>query len=111
MSRQAWKDLQFIKKIVIKPENPENPMWVEFKDESDYADVFELSASSRMLISRDRSIKLRANAMYEIQTDYPEDFKKLVVATGDVQEAYRAYQQLQKKTPDNWADYVEENVW
>ena len=111
MKSKPWKELQYIKQVVIKPEDPNNPMWVEFKDESDYEDVFDLGSSPRMLISRDRSIKLGANTMYEIQMDYPEDFKKLVAATGDCAEAYRIYQALQRKTPDNWYYYDEESVW
>jgi proteasome assembly chaperone (PAC2) family protein len=111
MSKKPWKELQFIKQIIIKPENAKNPMWVEFKDESDYEDVFDLSSSPRMLIHRDRSIKLVANAMYEVQMDYPEDFKKLVVATGDLAEACKIYQALQRKALSNWTDYTQESVW
>lgn len=107
---KTWKDLRFIKQIVIRPEDANHPMWVELKDEADYDDN-PWYEGNRMLVSRERCIKLGANAMYTIHMDYPEDFKKLVVATGDTEEAFRMYQQLQKKVPDNWADYAEENVW
>jgi hypothetical protein len=106
---KTWKDLRFIKQIVIKPEDAKNPMWVEFKDDIEYAEIGYMG--SEMILSRDRAIRLGANTMYMVEMDYPEDFKKLVVATGDTEEAYRIYQQLQKKVPDNWANYAEENVW
>jgi hypothetical protein len=102
-----WKDLQFIKQVVIKPEDPKNPMWVQFIDDIDSIEY----SGHQMTVSRDRSIKLGANTMYVIETDYPEDFKKLVAATGDCGEAYRIYKALQDKVPDNWADYDEGNVW
>lgn len=38
MNHKPWKELQFIKQIIIKPEDPKNPMWVDFKDESEYGD-------------------------------------------------------------------------
>ncbi len=106
---KTWKDLKFIKQIVIRPENADKPMWVEFKDDIEYGEIGY--THSEMVLSRDRAIKLGANTMYMIEMDYPEDFKKLVVATGDTEEAYRIYQQLQRKVPDNWANYAEENVW
>jgi hypothetical protein len=106
---KPWKELQFIKQIVIKPEDAKNPMWVEFKDDVEYADI-EYS-NRQMILNRDRAIKLGANTMYEVHMDYPELFKKLVAATGDCGEAYRLYKSLQKGVPDNWADYDEGNVW
>lgn len=106
---KTWKDLKFIREIVIKPEDAKNPMWVEFKDDIEYGEIMYSDRS--MILSRDRAIRLGANTMYTVTMDYPEDFKKLVVATGDTEEAYRIYQQLQKRVPDNWANYAEENVW
>lgn len=108
---KPWKELQFIKQIVIKPEDAKEPMWVTFKDEADYEDSFELGSLPRMLVSRDRSISLGANTMYQIEMDYPEDFKKLVALTGDLIEAYNIYKGLQRRLPENWADYVQESVW
>lgn len=107
---KPWKELQFIKQIVIKPEDPKEPMWVELKDDSEY-EYNPWYEGRQLLVSRDRAIKLGANTMYSIEMDYPEDFKKLVAATGDCGEAYRMYKALQKKVPDNWADYDEGNVW
>lgn len=104
-----WKELQFIKQIVIKPEDAKNPMWVEFKDDIEYVDI--TYSNKQMILNRDRAIRLGANTMYQVEMDYPEDFKKLVAATGDCDEAYRLYKALQKKVPDNWADYDEGNVW
>ena len=109
MAYKPWKDLQFIREIVIKPEDPKNPMWVEFKDDIEWEDVS--FTDSRIKISHDRAIKLGANTMYNVHMDYPEEFKKLVVATGDLHQAHAIYKQLQKKAPENWADYAEENVW
>lgn len=109
MSRKPWRELQFIKQIVIKPEDPKNPMWVDFKEEDEW-EFSEYPTLPRQ-VSRDRSIKLGANTMYSIESDYPENFKKLVAATANCDEAYRLYQALQKKVPDNWADYAEEGVW
>lgn len=106
---KPWKDLQFIKQVVIKPEDPKNPMWVQFNDNAEYD--YDDYVSPRRMLSRDRSIKLGANCMYTIEMDYPDVFKRLVAATGDVEEAYRIYKEIQKKAPDNWADYDEGNVW
>lgn len=112
MSRKPWRDLQFIKQIVIKPEDPKNPMCVTFKEDTDYDTDWVVDGSCvPRLVARDRGIQLGANAMYTVELDYPEDFKKLVAVTGDCAESYRIYQALQKKVPDNWADYDEGNVW
>jgi len=106
---KPWKELQFIKQIVIKPEDAKNPMWVEFKDDIEYTDIGY--TGSEMILSRDRAIRLGANTMYTVEMDYPEDFKKLVVSCGNLQRAYDAYKQLQREVPGNWATYAEESVW
>lgn len=106
---KPWKELQFIKTVVIKPEDPKNPMWVQFTDDAEYE--FSDLISPLRVMSRDRSIKLGANAMYTVEMDYPEDFKKLVALTGDLTEAYNIYKGMQRKLQDNWADYVQESVW
>lgn len=112
MKSKPWKELQFIKQIVIKPEDPNHPMWVDFKDESDYEEfVIDGQTTGPLQVSRDRSIKLGANTMYTVEMDYPEDFKKLVALTGHLAEAYNIYMGMQRKLPDNWADYVQESVW
>lgn len=109
---KPWKDLQFIKQVVIKPEDPKNPMWVQFNDNAEYEEfVIDGQTTGPLQVSRDRSIKLGANCMYTIEMDYPDVFKRLVAATGNVEEAYRIYKEIQKKAPDNWADYDEGNVW
>lgn len=110
MSTKPWKELQFIKQVVIKPEDPKQPMWVEFKDDSEF-EYNPWYEGREMLISRDRAIKLGANCMYSIEMDYPDVFKRLVAATGDAEEAYRIYKEIQKKAPENWADYDEGNIW
>lgn len=105
----TWRDLQFIREIVIKAEDPGKPVHVEFKEDDEWE--FRDYPILPVKVGCDRSIRLLGNAMYEVRCDYPEDFKKLVAATADCGEAYRIYQQLQKKVPDNWADYDEGNVW
>lgn len=109
MTNKPWKELQFIKQIVIKPEDAKNPMWIEFRDDIEYSDI-EYS-NRQMILNRDRSIKLGANTMYTIEMDYPEDFKKLVALMGDLGEAYKIYKGLQRKLLDKWEDYVQESVW
>jgi hypothetical protein len=106
---KRWKDLQFISQVVVKPQDESRPMYVDFREDSEY-ETWD-GMDSEILTSRNRRIQLGANSMFTIHYDYPELFKKLVVATGDCSEAYRIYQQLQKKVPDNWADHTEENVW
>lgn len=110
MSSKPWRSLQSIKQVVIKPEDPKKDMWIEYVDDTEY-DYDPFYEGNRMPVSRDHAIKLGANAMFTVEMDYPEEFKKLVAATGDCTEAYRLYQALQKKAPDNWADYDEGNVW
>lgn len=107
---KSWKQLQFIKQIVVKPEDPTKHMFVQLDEEVE-VDEDPWYIGPLRAVSRDRSIKLGANTMYQIEVDYPEDFKKLVAVTGDCAEAYRIYQALQRKVPDNWEDHGQGNVW
>lgn len=112
MRRKPWRELQFIKQIIIKPEDPKNPMWVTFKEDTDYDTDWVVDGSCvPRVVARDRGIQLGANAMYTVEMDYPEDFKKLVAATADLDEAYRLYQMLQRGVPEGWENYPEGSVW
>lgn len=113
MNRNApWKQLMFLKEVRLTPEDPKSPMVIQYIENNDYDDTFVSDTClAPRLVSRDRRIQLQANVKAEMQYDYPDDFKKLVVALGSTRQAYDAYKQLQKKVPDNWADYAEESVW
>lgn len=106
---KPWKDLSFIKQVVIKPADPKQPMWVEFNEDSEW-EYLEYPEPPRLL-GNEKTIRLGTNCMYTVEMDYPDVFKRLVAATGDAEEAYRIYKEIQKQAPDNWADYDEGNVW
>lgn len=107
---KLWKDLRFTKEIVIKAQDEGKPVHVEFKEDDEWE--FREYPLTPIQTARERSIRLLGNAMYMVRYDYPEDFKKLLAATGDANEAYRLYKALQKDAPDNWEDYSDEgSVW
>ncbi len=109
---KPWKQLMFLKEVRLTPEDPKNPMVIQYIENNDYDDIFVSDTClAPRLVSRDRRIQLEANVKVEMQYDYPDDFKKLVVALGDLDLAYGAYKQLQRNILENWADYAEESVW
>lgn len=92
---KPWESLVKPVEIVITPRLG-NDMTSVFEVEYEYNDSCSLQHHTLRVNNDNVSVK------YE----YPDDFKKLVAACGNVNQAWDIYQKLQQPVPVNWKDFM-----
>ena len=106
-----WESLRFIKQVRVVPQEgkTQSRMYMDLIDDShEYMDMYISPMTvPRIYDHRQHVLKYGDGWVTHIETDFPEDFKKLVQHFGDYEVAYKVYMSLQKPVKSTWMDEAE----